>query len=108
MPKRGDIAQPVWIDGSDIAFNGSGSSALYAGTAGLTTAAAAIAGSQAISEVLLQSDPNNTVDILVGTSGTQAIRLRPGQSLVIPVNNLALIFAKAATGTATLNYLGRS
>ena len=84
------------------------SDTLYDGTKALTTAAAAIATSQAIREALVQADPANTVDILVGSSTSQSTRLKPGQPVVIPINDLAKIFAKAVTGTASLNYLGRS
>lgn len=84
------------------------SATLVPGTAALTTSAAAISTSATVQEVLVQSDPANSADVLVGDSSAQPIRLRPGQSLVIPVANLATVYAKAATGTATLNYLGRS
>lgn len=119
MPKRGDLAQPVWIDGSDVAPQWSAtlaqsvatndtSDTLYDGTKALTTVAAAIAASQAIREAWVQADPANTVDVLVGSATSQSTRLRPGQPVVIPINDLAKIFAKSVTGTATINYLGRS
>ena len=84
------------------------SNTLYDGTKALTTVAAAIAASQAIREAWVQADPANTVDILVGSATSQSTRLRPGQPVVIPINDLAKIFAKSVTGTATINYLGRS
>lgn len=119
MPKRGDLAQPVWIDGSDVGPQGTTglaqsvatndtSDTLYDGTKALTTVAAAIAASQAVREVLIQNDPDNTIDIFVGNATSQSIQLKPGQSIVIPVSNLATVFAKSASGTPTLNYLGRS
>lgn len=84
------------------------SDTLYPGTANLTTNAAAIATSQAVREVLVQSDPDNTVDIFIGNAAAQSIQLKPGQSASLPVSNLAMIYAKSASGTPILNYLGRS
>lgn len=107
MPKRGDIAQPVWIDGSDIAFNDT-SATLYAGTLTTSTSAAALASSQSVREVLVQNDPDNSANVLIGNSSAQTIKLRPGQSVVIPVANLATVYAKSVSGTPVINYLGRS
>lgn len=84
------------------------SSVLYAGTLSTSGTAAAIAASQAISEVVIQNDPDNTDDILVGNSTAQTIQIKPGNAIVLPVSNLALVYAKSVSGTPTLNYLGRS
>lgn len=84
------------------------SSTLYAGTLTTSTSAAALAASQAVREVLVQNDPDNSADVLIGTSSAQTIQLRPGQSIVIPVANLATVYAKSVSGTPTINYLGRS
>jgi hypothetical protein len=106
---NGPITGPLGATGlaQSVATNDT-SDTLYDGTKALTTVAAAIAASQAIREAWVQADPANTVDILVGSSTSQSTRLRPGQPVVIPINDLAKIFAKAVTGTASLNYLGRS
>ena len=84
------------------------SATLYAGTLTTSTSAAALAASQAVREVLVQNDPDNSADVLIGTSSAQTIQLRPGQSIVIPVANLATVYAKSVSGTPTINYLGRS
>lgn len=85
-----------------------GSATLYAGTAALTTVAAAIATTQAINEVVIQSDPDNVVDVFIGNATAQPLQLKPGWAITIPVSNLATIYAKTASGTASLNYIGRS
>lgn len=74
------------------------------GTKSLTTTGASI-GTQACKGVLLQADPDNTVDIFVGDASNQRFQLLPGQWMQIPISNVSGIYAKAATGTATLNWL---
>lgn len=81
---------------------------LYGGTLAATTTAAAVGSDQRISEILVQNDPNNGVDILVGGSATQPIRLQPGQTLVLPVGNVNVVYAKTVSGTGTVNWLGRN
>jgi hypothetical protein len=80
---------------------------LYAGTLVATSSAAPLAVAQAIVEVLVQSDPENTVDLLVGSEGAQPIQLRPGDALTLPVADLATIYVKTSSGSATANYLAR-
>lgn len=84
------------------------SDTLYAGALATSTSAAALAASQAVHEVIVQNDPDNTVDILVGNASAQPIQLKPGWSVTIPVSNLATVFVKSVSGTPTANYLGRS
>jgi len=86
-----------------------GSNILYAGTkTDVGTTAAAIGGSQKCNEVLVQADPDNSVDVFIGNSTIQPLRLKPGVSATIPVNNVSLIYAKTTSGTATVNWLARS
>lgn len=101
------ITQGVQALAASQAVNNT-SATLYPGTLATSTSAAALASSQAVREVLLQNDPDNTVDILVGNTTAQTIQLKPGWSVTIPVSNLATVFAKSVSGTPTLNYLGRS
>lgn len=84
------------------------SDTLYAGTSTLSTSAAAIGSSQACTAVLVQSDPTNTVDMVMGNASTQPIRLVPGQTILIPVTNINLVYAKSISSTPTLNWLARS
>ena len=66
------------ISGSAPAFSREkGSTILYDGTITATTTAAPL-GSQACNGVLIQSDLDNTVDILIGNATSQHIRILPG------------------------------
>lgn len=88
-----------------LVTNEASSAALQAGTTALTTTATAIAGANAVTEILLQADQANTADIMIGSASAQPIRLTPGQSTRIRVTNTNLVYAKAASGSATLNWL---
>jgi hypothetical protein len=57
------------------ALQGRGTDTLYEGTNSLTTAAEALAASRSCSEVLVQADPANTTNVLVGNA-----RRRPAQA----------------------------
>ncbi len=54
--------------------------------------------------VILQSDPDNTDDMLIGDTGAQTIQLTPGQSFAFDIRNTVKIFAKSVSGTPVLNY----
>ena len=85
------------------------SSSVTAGsTSGITTSAVVVSATQKNGrEVLIQSDPANTTNVLVGSSTTQTIALTPGQSMTVPVFNLSLIYVKMASGTGTVNWFIR-
>lgn len=79
---------------------------LVAGTkAGQDTTGAAIASSAACDGVLVQNDPDNTVDLLVGGSAAQTVQLAPGDSAFFAVSDIAKVFTKTVSGTATVNYV---
>ena len=83
------------------------SSTLIDGTLNVTTAAAPLGTAIAISEVVLQVDPDVAIDVFVGRSDSQSFHLQPGGGMVIPIDYLDKIFAKTPSGTSTLNYLAR-
>lgn len=60
-----------------------------------------------IREALIQSDPSNTTNLLVGNVTAQELVLTPGQSVTIPIISLSLIWVKMGSGTGTLNWLAR-
>lgn len=62
---------------------------------------------QGCSQVLLQNDPDSTINILVGNSTLQPIDLVPGATVTLNVTNLNVIYYKTPSSTATLNYLAR-
>lgn len=71
-----------------------------AGTKSLTgTTAAALHADLACKSVIVQNDPDNAVDVLVGDSSTQAFQLRPGDALTLPVSNVNLVYAKNLLST---------
>jgi hypothetical protein len=80
---------------------------IYAGTLAATTTAAAIAGSQTITKVLVQSDPDNTEQVLCGNAATQVIQLGPGDGVSVEINNLNLVYCKTVAGTGTVAYFAR-
>lgn len=84
-----------------------GSNAIYAGTLNVTTTAVVL-GSQTCSEVLIQSDPSNTQNILVGSASNQTIVISPAAAETIPCANINLVYVIASSGTAKVNWLARS
>lgn len=80
----------------------------YAATITATTTAAAVGSSlQTLVEVLIQADPNNSNDVLLGNATTQCWRLEAGDTISWPIRNPALIYAKTESGTAVVNLVGR-
>lgn len=77
------------------------------GTNTLSTTAESLASSVATWECIVQNDPDNTVDFLVGDATAQTIQLSPGQSITIPIQDVSAIWADAVSGTPTANYLCR-
>lgn len=82
---------------------------LFAGKkTGITDTAVVVkAAAEGIREVLIQSDPANTTNVLIGNATSQEIVLTPGQSITIPIHSLSLVFAKMSSGTGTVNWLAR-
>ena len=77
-------------------------------TTGITTTAVQVSTtSHAIREVLVQSDPGNTTNVLIGSALNQRVVLTPGQSITIPIISLELIYVKMASGTGTVNWIAR-
>ncbi len=106
-------ANGIWIprptDAGGNPFNKTApSTALSDGTVSLTTTASPLP-TQTGSEFLIQANPANSSNVLLGaSSGTQPIVLSPGQSVSLPIANLNLLWASTNSGTATLGWLGRS
>lgn len=60
-----------------------------------------------IREVLIQSDPTNTTNMLIGSATAQEVVLTPGQAITIPIISLSLVYVKMASSTGTVNWLAR-
>lgn len=58
-------------------------------------------------EVIVQSDPANTTNLLVGDSSSQKLVLTPGQSITVPIISLSLVYVKMVSGTGVVNWLSR-
>jgi hypothetical protein len=107
--KNGSIWVPTGA-ANPLPMSASGGNALYAGTgtAPLSGANAAALAAQACSAVVVQNDPDSTVDLMVGNSTTVVpLQLVPGQSVTIPVSNTSLVFVRSnsAATNATYNWL---
>lgn len=76
-------------------------------TNALSTTAEALATTLVTWECLVQNDPDSTTDILIGNATKQVIQLSPGQSFVIPIRDVSLIYAKAVSGTPVAAYICR-
>lgn len=95
---------------SETAFTGSAAGqhgTINAGTLAATTTAAAVAANVPAVQVLVQNDPDNTVDILCGNATTQPIQMKPGDGLTMNVTNVNLIFCKTVSSTGTVAYVAR-
>src|SRR5438067_3476905 len=77
------------------------------GTQTATTTAAALNGgtAKACSCVVLQNDPDNSVDLFVGDAASQPVQVKPGGSVALPVDDASKVFVKSASGTATVNWM---
>lgn len=75
------------------------------GTKTATTTAAELATTHSISRVLVQNDPASTVNVLVGNATSQSIKLVPGASMEIEIDDISKVFVKSASATATINYI---
>jgi hypothetical protein len=77
---------------------------------GITTTPVALAANVGCRGVLLQADPANTTNVLVGNASGQFFVLTPGSqpNQEWLVSNLNLIWAKMASGTGTVNWIGRA
>lgn len=98
-----------WVTGiseSTPVVRCSSSSTLYAGTTNVTTDAAAIGSSQACTKVLIQTDEANSVDILIGNSTSQVFKIGTTMKFIeLDIDNVASVYAKTESGTATLRWL---
>lgn len=81
---------------------------VYFITGTLTTTAVPLgANTQTLTELVIQADPNNAVDILIGDANSQGWRLIAGAEWSCPIRNPGLIYGKAASSTATYSLFGR-
>lgn len=78
---------------------------LVAGSVVATTSAAAIGAAQRIREVLVRARSTNSVEVLVGSSASQVIRLAAGDAVPVPIDDLSKVYVKTAAGSGDVDYL---
>lgn len=58
--------------------------------------------------LLVQADAANTVNVLIGNSSNQYMKLVPGVAAGIDISNVEKIYVKSATtGSSTIHWIGR-
>jgi hypothetical protein len=72
-----------------------------------TTAGPVSTTSRNCREAIIQSDPTNTTNVLVGDSLAQRVVITPSQSITIPIISLSRVYVKMASGTGIVNWLAR-
>lgn len=51
--------------------------------------------------VIVQNDPSSTIDVYIGSSAAQNIRMVPGQSISLGINNANKIYVRRVANTAS-------
>lgn len=74
---------------------------------GVTSVAVQLHPTQNCREVMIQSDPTNVGNLIVGTVINQFIILTPGQAVTLPIISLNLIYVRMSAGTGNANWLAR-
>ena len=82
-------------------------SAILAGVQTGTTIAAGLNNgvSQVCSEVIVQNQPINAINVLVGNQSLQAFHLTPDASLVIAIDNVNKIYIKTPSGSSVISWM---
>lgn len=81
---------------------------IYFITGTLTTVATALGASTSdLTELIIQADPDNAVNVVIGSASSQGWKLEPGDQFNCPIRNPALIYGKSASATATYSVFGR-
>jgi hypothetical protein len=70
-----------------------------------TTAVPVSTSTLPIEDAIIQNDPANTVNILLGDATAQTIKVVPGASFSIEIDYINKVYVKTESGTATVNYL---
>jgi len=91
-----------------LSVNPTSPATLVCGTLTTSGAAAEVLGaSTSISKITIQADVGNVSYVLIGNSTTQTIRLDPGASIDLNVDDIDTIYVKRNGGTnLTVNYIG--
>lgn len=85
------------------------SSQIYAKRTAVTTTPAVPLGAstESLTELIIQADPANGGNLIIGSAGVQCWVLEPADAFNCPVRNPALIYAVSSAGTVYANLIGR-
>jgi hypothetical protein len=109
MRPIGPVAVAMSGDKIALVFDSAVGSQLTSGTnVAVTTTATPLTTTQSSGrEVIVQADPTNAADILIGGSNAQEIHLVAGASLALDWTDISTIWVKSASGTLIANWLVR-
>lgn len=100
------------ISGALLVAYQNASSLAYGSVAASSVTAAALGGATAYTGGIIISNLDAAITIYIGGSGVAAAvgagnyPLAPGKDLVLPTGNLAGVYAKAASGSPTIAWIG--
>ena len=78
---------------------------ILAGTTVTSTTAAAIVSSSTPCRAVVLKNDDASIVIAIGDAASQSINLAAGQSISLRIDNLNKIYADAASGTPTLDWI---
>lgn len=87
-----------------------GSASLFAGVQTGTVTPAALNNGVSIPcrEVLIQNQPINAINVLVGIQALRPIHLVPGDIVTIPIDDVSKVWIATPSGTSITGFLGRT
>lgn len=103
-PPTGQTAPMLQITGSAASAP---MATLIAGIQTGTTAATALNNgvSQTCMEMIIENQPINNINILVGTAALQSFHIAPGDTLVLPIDNVNKVYVKTPSGSSVVGWL---
>jgi hypothetical protein len=109
MRPIGPVAASMNADQLVLVFDSAVGTQLTTGTnSGITTTATPLTTTPSTGrEVVVQADPANGANVLVGGQAAQNIVLVAGAALALDWTDVSTIWAKSATGSMTVNWMVR-
>lgn len=80
-------------------------SALYDGTQNVGTTAVPLDARLVITEVIVQSDPDNQGVVYVGNANSQSFQLNPGEAVVVPIDETSKVYVIGSVEWQRVNWL---
>ena len=79
-------------------------SALYDGTQNVGTVGVPLDARLVITEVIVQSDPDNQGVVYVGNAGSQSFQLGPGEAEVIAIDETSKVYVRGSAEWQRINW----